>query len=319
MIASATRSIKSGAEYNRYFDLSGVQGNEVTLISDGSVEQTINEMKKVVRKTLHQTKKIAPALKGSSKMETSRNIWNFVYNHIQYKKDHPLREQLRTPARSWKDRLTGVDCDCYSILISSILTNLNISHSFRIAAYKADFQHVYVVVPDGAKEIIIDCVADSFNYEVPFTKKKDFTVMNGTALNGIAGVCRSEQPAIVYMSRDRIEKRGYVFTSDVLKKYGVSFTEVIGENNVPAIHATINGKQVILPTAITRERAKTILATAPALKAPELSGTTYLSTKNIITGLGIGAALWYFFSGGSNSGLSGPDKTPVKKIAVVKI
>jgi len=188
LVANSKRSIRSGSEYNKYF-LAGVEGKEVTLVPNGSVSDTVEQMKKIVKATLAQTKNIAPVLKGSSKLETARNLWNFLYSHVQYTKDNPLREQLRTPARTWQDRARGVDCDCYAIFISSVLTNLGVPHFFRVAAYNGgDFQHVYVVVPDG-KEIIIDPVLNTFNSEHPYSRKKDFN-MRVTMLSGAPlGAC----------------------------------------------------------------------------------------------------------------------------------
>jgi len=139
LVATSRRSIKNGSEYNQYFDLTEVEGKEVPL-TEGDVYDTLKQMAKIVQLTLNQTKRIAKKLEGASREATCRNIWNFLYNHIQYKKDNPLREQLRTPIRSWRDRASGIDCDCYSIFISSILTNLGIPHSFRMAAYSGDFQ-----------------------------------------------------------------------------------------------------------------------------------------------------------------------------------
>jgi len=190
LVAAGRRAIRSGAEYNKYFNLGSVEGEEITLLNDGSVSDTVEQMKKIVRTTLPQTKKIASVLKGSTREATARNLWDFLYNHVQYTKDNPLREQLRTPARTWQDRARGVDCDCYSIFISSVLTNLGIPHFFRIAAYNGgDFQHVYVVVPDSGKQIIIDPVVDRFNSEHPYSDKKDFN-MKVTMLNGVAlGAC----------------------------------------------------------------------------------------------------------------------------------
>ncbi len=109
----------------------------------------------------------------------------FLYDHIQYKLDKKGLEQLRRPNRSWAERQTGIDCDCFSIFVSSILTNLKIPHSFRITKYNRDeYQHVYVIVPaEDSKSgyITIDCVLSEFNYEKPFTAKKDFPM----SLNGI--------------------------------------------------------------------------------------------------------------------------------------
>lgn len=183
LVASGKRALQSGSQYNKYFSLGSVQNNEVVLLDDGNVTDTITQMKKIVSATRAQTKAIAPTLRGATVTDTARNVWNFLYNHVQYTKDNPLREQLRTPARTWADRSRGVDCDCYAIFISSVLTNLGVPHFFRIAAYGQDFQHVYVVAKDKGREVIIDPVLNSFNTEQPYTKKQDFN-MKVTMLNG---------------------------------------------------------------------------------------------------------------------------------------
>ena len=103
-----------------------------------------------------------------------------VFSHLQYKPDDPVNEELRRPKRAWADRVTGVDCDCYSIFIGSILSNLNIPFALRMVKInnKPYFQHVYVVVPKSGKRnelesrssyFVVDPVLDTFNEEHPFT------------------------------------------------------------------------------------------------------------------------------------------------------
>lgn len=174
-ITTGYRRIRSGSEYDRYFPLP--QDQDRLIIEDGEVDQTVDLMKRVVWKYIEDTRGISQVLKGSSKRETCRNIWDFLFHHIQYRLDKQGLEQLRRPARSWADRREGIDCDCFSIFCSSILTNLKIPHAFRITKYGGThYQHVYVVVPNGAEFIIIDAVLSSFDYEKPFTQKKDFTM-----------------------------------------------------------------------------------------------------------------------------------------------
>jgi hypothetical protein len=185
MEVSHQRKLKSGAEYDYLFPKAN--GNEETLKWDANVYDTLDFIPKIVYKTLNDTKALSKLLKGKSLYETCNKIWDFVYNHIQYNKDEDGVEQLRRPARSWMDRVRGVDCDCYTVFISSILTNLNIPHTYRITKYhyKTNFQHIYPIVPttDG-HYITIDAVVNKFNYEEPFTKKHD-SPMNLTYLNGI--------------------------------------------------------------------------------------------------------------------------------------
>ena len=174
-ITNGYRPIQDGSRYERFF--ARPEDSDRIIIEDGEVDETVDLMKKVVWKYINDTKQIASYLKGSTLRQTCENIWNFLYHHVQYKLDKKGLEQLRRPNRSWADRKTGIDCDCFSIFVSSILTNLKIPHRFRITKYNRDvYQHVYVVVPilGTAKYYTIDCVLSQFNYEKPFKQQKDF-------------------------------------------------------------------------------------------------------------------------------------------------
>jgi hypothetical protein len=189
-ITSGYRSIRSGKEYDKLF--SKPDKRDRIIIEDGEVDQTVDLMKKVVWKYLDDTKQISKLLRTENIHDTANNIWDFLYHHIQYRLDEKGLEQLRRPARSWYERQTGIDCDCFSIFASSILTNLSIPHSFRITKYGKDvFQHVYVIVPTGNSTYIIDPVLSKANYEKPFTEKKDFTMnldgINVAVLSGPTG------------------------------------------------------------------------------------------------------------------------------------
>ncbi len=181
-----TIRVKSGKEYDHLFPRAML--TTITKKEGATVADTIRFIPQVVRETLFHTERIAQVLKGRDVRETCRNIWQFVYDHIAYKKDEDGKEQVRSPARAWHDRgnIQGVDCDCYTVFISSILSNLNIRHKLRITKYKEDrFQHIYPIVPlnDGTY-ITIDCVVRNFNYEEPYSEKKD-TNMDLEYLNGI--------------------------------------------------------------------------------------------------------------------------------------
>jgi len=181
-ITAGHRPIKDGREFNHYFPKA--EEEDRIIIDDAEVEDTVELMKKVVWKYIDDTKLIAQKLKSNSLENTCNNVWNFLYHHIQYHLDKKGLEQLRRPARSWQERVHGIDCDCFSIFVSSILTNLHIPHTFRITMYglSESYQHVYVIVPHGNSYITIDCVLNQFNYEKPYSHKKDFT-MNLQGIN----------------------------------------------------------------------------------------------------------------------------------------
>ncbi|MCC7302792.1 MAG: hypothetical protein IT233_09130 [Bacteroidia bacterium] len=183
MEALTYRRINTGTQYNSMFPSANLK--DETVKKGATVGDTVRFIPKVVNDTLSQTEQVAEMLRGKNLSETCKNIWDFVYNHIRYSKDEEGKEQIRSPARTWHDRQKGVDCDCYSVFISSILTNLKIPHSLRIAKYRKDyFQHIYPIVhkPNG-KYITIDCVVDYFNYEEPYTEIKD-TKMDLQYLSG---------------------------------------------------------------------------------------------------------------------------------------
>lgn len=183
LVAQKQRVINPTKKYDYLFPQA--KGSYELLAKDADVPRTLELMDKIVLDTLWQTKDLAKILKRSSIPETAKAIWNFCYEHINYHLDRPGVEQLRSPRRTWADRLPpkGVDCDCFSIFISSLLTNLKIDHQFRVGDYGAGWQHVYVVIPHNGRNIIIDPVVEQFDLEHgPLRGKMDYN-MNG--LNGI--------------------------------------------------------------------------------------------------------------------------------------
>jgi len=209
MIAKTKRHIKPGYEYDHLFPVS--ENDNKTIRKNANVYHTVEFIPKVVQETLFQTKKIAQRLKGNSVYDTCKNIWHFVYQHINYKKDEEGYEQIRSPARAWHDRIQGVDCDCYSVFISSVLTNLGIPHLLRITKYHRDhFQHIYPVTLTGNKSITIDCVTDKFDSEVPYSEKKDYP-MDLQYLNGFDG--------------DGMEELGRIIKKSMVKSKGSSLVK----------------------------------------------------------------------------------------------
>lgn len=174
LTASSRRTVRSKRDYLHLIDSLGALRHTDPIIEyNGSVDKTVAHMHRIVAEHHRDTQRLAQKLKGGTLRDTLRNIWNFVYTYIRYAPDSRLFEQLRRPLRTLHDQQG--DCDCYAILIGSLLTNLNIPYSFRVAEYenRGFFQHVYVVVPSGGGYTTVDPVVDRFDYEKPFTRKKD--------------------------------------------------------------------------------------------------------------------------------------------------
>ncbi|MFL5765955.1 MAG: hypothetical protein ACJ77K_18560 [Bacteroidia bacterium] len=185
--------VRDGFEYDHYFPKAKLI--TITKKKGATVADTLRLIPAVVRETLFHTKKFADeVIKDETLEQTCRNLWEFVTDHIAYKKDEDGKEQVRSPARAWHDRHNkdaegnpmGVDCDCYTVFISSVLSNLNIKHKLRITKYSENhFQHIYPIVPlENGSYITVDCVVREFDYEEPYTEKKD-TNMDLEYLNGV--------------------------------------------------------------------------------------------------------------------------------------
>ena len=233
MEAHKKRNIQSGERYTLLFP----EATKVTstIRKDANVYHTVAFILKVVNKTLEHTKQIAALLKGSNTYDTCKNIWQFVYGHIAYKKDAEGYEQIRSPARVWHDRFTGVDCDCYSVFISSILTNLNIPHKLRITKYHRDyFQHIYPIIPTQNGHITIDCVTEKFDYEVPFSEKKDYP-MDLQYLNGFDG-----NPALYADPND-----SYMLAGNGMDELGKIIQKRFAANNKRQAPAKSNNKKQV--------------------------------------------------------------------------
>lgn len=188
MVADRKRRLKDGREFDHLFP--PPSETDTTIKKSANVEDTLRFIRKALPQTLWQTEKIAKILKGRTLEETCNNIWHFVYKHIQYKRDEDGVEQVRSPRRTWWDRKTGVDCDCYTVFILSILRSLNIDCLARITKYAKKYpevprwQHVYPIVPKSGRMedyiderdwyIVIDCVKDDFDDEQPYLECKDY-------------------------------------------------------------------------------------------------------------------------------------------------
>ena len=186
-ISAGQRVLRTdGAKYDGYF--TRPQHTDKIVFEDGEVDDTLKLMERVIHTYLDDTTQIAQLLRRAGSADTIRSIWDFLYHNIQYKLDKQGLEQLRRPARSWAERHTGIDCDCFSIFTSSILIHLGIPHYLRVTRYsQPTWQHVYVVVPKDGKTLAagywtIDAVLAQADYEKPYTAKKDYK-MSLTGIN----------------------------------------------------------------------------------------------------------------------------------------
>jgi hypothetical protein len=210
MQAKYKRLLRPGNEFDHL--IAKPEGRREVEYKDGDVYDTVALMLVVAEEKKHQVAKLSEYFKQRFLNNTSflyEDIWNFCYQHIQYKLDEDHEEQVREPARTWSDRRTGVDCDCFAVFISAILRNLGLTHYFRLAEYnfKGYYQHVYVVVKsDSGYEYIIDPVLDKFNYEAPpsnYIDLNEHNIINQmqiARLSGMDTTVQESRPESIYKS-----------------------------------------------------------------------------------------------------------------------
>lgn len=174
MEALVAWKLKDGRKYDQYFPKPS--GRRIVIEKNADLGHTMRFIPEAVKATLSDTQAVSHAiLKGRSLRETCRNIWYFIKEHVAYQRDQDGKEEIRRPSRLWWDKIG--DCDCFTVFISSVLTNLKIRHLLRVTQYDPSrgFQHIYPIVPiPGSNDYYtVDCVVNRFDYEEPYDLYKD--------------------------------------------------------------------------------------------------------------------------------------------------
>lgn len=182
------RTILYGSEYDALIPKTLCKG---TSIGNGDTDFSLRKMKEVIEKFNFQTEKIAHKFQKPTIEATVAAIKDFVYNHFQYRADTDV-QFIRTPSCSWYQRHSGIDCKSYSIIASSILSNLDIPHALRKIKQPGynptSWTHVYVVIPDTTDNdnyYVIDGTLPE-DEEPLFIDFKDLDIMKHEMLNGAA-------------------------------------------------------------------------------------------------------------------------------------
>ncbi len=158
-----------------------------TELGDGDTFFSVQQIVTTINNYFYQCEKIAKLLKGKSLLFSCQNVHQFLFNHFQYKADSEV-QQLRSPACSWAQRFTGIDCKSYTILAGAILKAMGYNCYVRqikqpYSLYPDDFSHVYLVVPISQEDndlnkgyYVIDGTIPTMQ-ETPYSDKSDEIVM----------------------------------------------------------------------------------------------------------------------------------------------
>jgi hypothetical protein len=167
------------ATYIRLPDYSHLMGSvsgkdleaESVMESGRILPATLDLIKKAWRLGIVQVAPLAQHLKGDTFAESCYNIYDWVISNIPYSKDAPGQEEVRLPARTYKDR-TG-DCEDYAILIGGLLHNMGYEPRFEVVGFvpgRQVFSHIFCVAYYNGQSIPIDTTPyqDGLGPVVPF-------------------------------------------------------------------------------------------------------------------------------------------------------
>ena len=137
-------------------------------------DNIIDAVKQAHELAFPQTRKLAAALPGNTRLDFCRNLYNLLFDNVQYKPDVIGTQYVQLPSEVWNNKIC--DCKSYSMFIATTLQNKGIPFKYRFVSYvpgSKKVTHVYIVVPNGLTNIIMDVVIKKFNREKkPFYYKK---------------------------------------------------------------------------------------------------------------------------------------------------
>lgn len=147
-----------------------------TTIGNGGLKLTIDVILKTVIDNAFLMQEFAEKIAGDDLEQTVYNIWHFIKTNIEYVKDKPLTEEIRTPQRLLNDKKG--DCDDFSIFAASILKSLNYEPFFYIVAFNnlENYGHIYV----GVDNYILDGVMSEYGEHPRNITKTMILKLNGS-------------------------------------------------------------------------------------------------------------------------------------------
>ena len=129
---------------------------EKRLVGYGFEGATLEQLKNAC-KNYQQVAKLAAHLKGDTELQSAFNVWHWLHTNIYYNYDTPGEEEIRTPARTWADRESGVDCDCLAVFTACLLGAMGYKPRFEIVAFgnSPKFSHIYVNLNGAAVDRVL--------------------------------------------------------------------------------------------------------------------------------------------------------------------
>lgn len=178
-------------------------------VGTGFDKTTLNTLVDTCQKYYPQVARLASHLAdpNGNELQTCFNIWHWEHNNLRYNYDAPGKEEIRTPARTWQDRYSGVDCDCLAVFTACLLLNLGYKPKFEIVGFGSTpkYSHIFVNL-NGA---CIDRVLPIFLQRAPLITKTMYMEIPVYQLSGLGAMPLQLQEDLNGLYRNTLSK---VFT-----------------------------------------------------------------------------------------------------------
>ena len=142
------------------------------------VDKTLAILQDMLTEACTQTQDIVKKVQGTTAKQTARNLYDYLRKTFHYRLDPQGMEYIRSPKLSYQDRLIGIDCEDFSLMAAAVLVQVGIQPRYRVVDFNGmGYGHIYVVMVDKNKEIILDATHHRFNHQEKYMRKKDYPVL----------------------------------------------------------------------------------------------------------------------------------------------
>ena len=147
---------------------------------DGLIDQIIREIYSIDQMATNNpiVKKKANELRGSSRSDTIKKCFDYVWKTVSYCDDPKGMEHITSPWILISGQKTCEDCESMVLLISSLLRINGITTRYKVISWKDPkdlrFTHIVLEAKDGNKWVVLDPTMKNagFNHTVKANRTK---------------------------------------------------------------------------------------------------------------------------------------------------
>jgi hypothetical protein len=136
-----------------------IYANYTILDGDAGIYETVNYMWNYALRDVDEplVKDLVSSLKGSNKLETIRNIYDWVWQNVSYKLDPVGYEMITSPIHFVNGNRTTGDCDCMTTLLVCMLESCGFDCGITVISWRVpEYTHVFAEVIYNNKWFILD-------------------------------------------------------------------------------------------------------------------------------------------------------------------